>query len=554
MRSIIQQKRPIATILSVACLSGMVIFCVISGCASIASSSGSNAVVTTSSDVIIPVDKPSDITYTSIMQKSGVPASGLAYEGLVIKAPNGKFDPALAKSWDVSGDAKTWTFHLAENATWNDGVPFTCADVKFTNDYMKAKNLTLGFVLKDVESISCPDDHTVVFTLKTSYSGFLDQISRQPGITISPRHFWENVSDPQHYQDTQFIGTGPFKFKNAEPGYFQYETNDLYAGGKPKISGVILKVVTNADSKVLALKNGEIDVVSGITPAVAASLKGEKNIALYTINDTSTYEVAFNMKQYPANITGFRHAMSHAIDRNTIITLFGSGRPTDTTFLIPSLAGDYVNPARTGMYDYNLTKAQELLKSAGFTRNAEGLLIGTDGNPVTITIPLGGKGGSANEQKIVTVLKNDWENLGITVSTLSYDDQTQYRTAINKNAVFIDGFPVTLHDDADALVNFAVTPTQEKNYYNYNNSEYNALVSQIQNTPDLDTIKQLGYRMQELLAQDVPSIPVCTTDTIVAYRSDRFTGWDLGPGYNSISADSRGINPKVLLNLTPVKS
>jgi peptide/nickel transport system substrate-binding protein len=547
MRSTVRLMKQSALFLSIVCLTGMAIFCIVAGCTTTATSTSESVRASAATtDVIIPVDSPSLITHTSAMQKGGVPASGLAYEGLVIKAPNGKFDPALAESWDVSNDAKTWTFHLAKDATWNDGVPFTCADVKFTNDYMKANNLTLGFVLKDVQSIACPDDHTAVFTLKTSYSGFLDQISRQPGISISPQHFWENITDPQHYQDTQFIGTGPFRFKKADAGYFQYEANDRYYGRKAKISGVILKVVTNADSKILALKNGEVDVVSGITPAVAQSLAGERNIGLYTIKDTGSFEVAFNTAQYPANISGFRHAMSHAVDRNTIVSLFGTGRPTETTFLIPQLAGDYVNPDKVGMYDYNLTKASELLKSAGFTRNAEGILTGPDGTPVTITIPLGGKGGTASEQKIVTVLKNDWEKLGITVSTLSYDDQTQYRKAINKNAVFIDGFPVTLHDDADALVDFAVTPLQETNYYNYNNAEYNSLVSQIQNTPDKTKITQLGYRMQELLAQDVPSIPACTTDTIVAYRTDRFTGWDIGQGYYSV------LSPQVLTNLTPV--
>ncbi|MFA5221691.1 MAG: ABC transporter substrate-binding protein [Methanoregula sp.] len=532
-------------------LMSLLLFCVLPGCmeSSAAPKGTTNVAQASGTDVVIPVDSPSSLTFTSNMQKGGVPASGLAYEGLVIKAPNGKFDPALAQRWNVSGDAKTWTFSLVKNATWNDGVPFTCADVKFTNDYMKSYNLTLGFVLKDVRSVSCPDDHTAVFTLKTSYSGFLDQISRQPGITISPRHFWENITDPQHYVDMQFTGTGPFKFAKAEPGYFQYTINDRYYGKKPQISGVVLKVVTNADSKVLALKNGEIDVVSGITPAVAQSLTGEKNIGIYTINDTGAYEVAFNLDQYPANNSGFRQAMSHAIDRDTISSLFGTGRPTDTTFLIPDLAGDYINPADVGMYDYNLTESAEILAASGFIRNSEGALIGPDKKPVTVIIPLGGKGApNGGEQKIVTVLKNDWGKLGIGVSTLSYDDQTQYRKAINNNPVFIDGFPVTLHDDADALVNFAVTPTQDKNYYNYNNPEYNTLVSQIQNTPDQSTIRQLAYRMQDLLARDVPSIPVCTADTIVAYRSDRFTGWDIGPGYHGI------LDPKVLTNLTPVKS
>lgn len=538
------RRTAVLTATGLACLAALLL---LSGCTSApAGSTGSNQSAVTTTDVVIPIGSLSEITYANSMQKKSTPVG--VYEGLVVKNLSGEFDPLLAQSWDVSSDARTYTFHLVKNATWNDGVPFTCADVKFTNDYMKANNLTMGFVLKDVQSISCPDNHTAVFTLKTTYSGFLDQISRQPGITFSPMHIWANVTSPQSYTDSTFVGTGPFVFVKQETGYVWMKSNPAYYGKVPAVSGLVLKLITNPDSQVLALRNGEVDVVSGITPSVARSLAGEKNIGMYRINDTGAYEVAFNTQQYPANITEFRRAMSHAIDRDTIVTLFGTGRPTDTTFLIPSLAGDYVNPAERGMYDYDLKKAADLLAGAGFTRNAEGRLAGPDGNPVSITIPLGGKSGASNEQKVVTALKNDWENLGITVSTVTYDDQTQYRSAINKNPVFIDSFPVTLHDDADALVNFAVTPTQDKNYYNYNNSEYNSLVSRIQNTPDRAAIRQLAYRMQELLAEDIPTVPVCTTDTIVAYRTDRFTGWDIGPGYYSI------LSPAVLENLTPVRA
>jgi len=508
-------------------------------------------------DVIIPVDSPTSITYSNSMKKDSSPPT--VYEHLVDKDLNGKFTPALAESWDVSGDAKTWTFHLVKNATWNDGVAFTCSDVKFTRDYMKTNNLTLGFVLNDVQSIDCPDDHTAVFTLKTSYSGFLDQISHTPGITFAPRHFWENITDPQTYMDTKFVGTGPFVFVKAEPGYVQLKRNDAYHGKVPKISGVVLRLITNPDSQVLALKNGEIDVVSGISPAVARSLQQEKNISVYTIRDSATYEIAFNSNQYPANISGFRRAMSHAIDRDTISALIGTGSPTNTTFLIPDLAGDYVNPADVGMYDYDLTKAAEMLAEAGFTKSSDGKLLGPDKKPVTITIPTGGEGGSGKQntgvntgsgtsQKLITVLKNDWAKLGITINTVTYDDKTRYRSAVNANPVFIDSFPVQLHDNANALIDFAVTPMQETNYYNYNNPEYNSLVSQMKNTSDPAEIKKLGYRMQDLLARDIPTVPVCTTDTIVAYRNDRFTGWDIGPGYYSI------LNPNVLENLTPVQT
>ncbi|MDD1702029.1 MAG: ABC transporter substrate-binding protein [Methanoregula sp.] len=555
----IQNARFRTGLFFVLCTTALLTFCAFSGCTTSTAPAAGNETITgvSATDVIIPVDSPSSITYTNNMQKdSSVPT---VYEGLVVKDMNGTFAPALARSWNASADAKVWTFYLDENATWNDGVPFTCADVKFTNDYMKSHNLTLGFVLSDVESVSCPDDHTAVMTLKTSYSGFLDQISHTPGITMSPRHFWENITDPQHYVDTQFVGTGPFVFVKAEPGYVQLRKNDAYYGTVPNVSGIVLRLITNPDSQVLALKNGEIDVVSGITPAVAQSLAQEKNISVYAIRDAGSFEVAFNLNQYPANISGFRRAMSHAIDRDTISSLIGTGTPTNTTFLIPGLAGDYVNPADTGMYNYNLTEAQEMLATAGFVKNSAGVLIGPDGNPVSITIPTGGEGGSGkqnagvnlgggNTQKVLTVLKNDWAKLGITVSTVAYEDKSRYRSAVNANPVFIDSFPVQLHDDANALINFAVTPTQETNYYNYNNPEYNSLVSRMKNTSDPATIKQLAYRMQDLLAGDIPTVPVCTTDTLVAYRNDRFTGWDVGPGYYSI------LSPKVLENLTPVQA
>jgi peptide/nickel transport system substrate-binding protein len=554
-----QKHRTVRGILIYGCLISLLcagIFCCIAGCISgtATTNGGSGKISETpvaTTDVIIPLSSASEMTYTSSMQKKSVPYG--VYEGLVIKDRFGQFSPSLAETWDVSADAKTWTFHLAENAVWSDGVSFTCDDVKFTNDYMKAYNLTLGFVLKDVQSVECRDEHTAVFTLKTSYSGFLDQISRQPGITISAKHFWENITDPQHYTDTKFTGTGPFVFVKAEPGYVQMKTNTAYYGHVPRVSGIVFKLITNPDSQVLALRNGEVDVVSGLSPAVAQSLAVEKTVSVYTINDTGAYEVAFNMARYPSNISAFRQAMSHAVDRKTIVSIFGTGHPTDTTFLIPALAGDYVNPADVGMYDYNLTKAQTMLETAGFMKNPDGKLIGPDGKPVTITIPYssgskGGSGGSSGNQKVLTVLKNDWERLGIAVTTLSFDDQTQYRNAVNQYPVFIDAFPVTLHDDADALVNFAVTPTQESNYYNYNNAEYNSLVTRIQNTVDKAEIRRLAYRMQDILAQDIPTVPVCTTDTLVAYRNDRFTGWDIGPGYHSIT------DPLVLENLTPVRA
>jgi peptide/nickel transport system substrate-binding protein len=498
-------------------------------------------------DVVIPVDLASDLASSNVMtKKNGVPGGSLIYEGLVTKNRNGTYEPGLAESWEVSDDAKTWTFHLVHNATWQDGVPVTSADVKFTNDYLKENNLTMGFVLSDVQSVTCPDDYTVVYQLKNSYSVWPDRLAQSPGIGVYPKHIYEKIKDPKTWQDTQFIGTGPFRFDKSEPGYFRVARNDAYRGDVPKVTGVILKLITNKDSQVLALKNGEIDVVFGMNPAVAESLRQEPDIGICTIPGTTGYEMGFNMAQYPTNISAFRQAMSHAVDRATICKILGNAHPTDTTFLLPDVAGGYVNTAETGMYDYNLSKARDQLIQAGFVQDEKGTLRDPDGNPVELTIPLGGKGSVGGvDEKIVTVLRNAWSPLGIKVNTVSYTDAGQYMKAIGKGNVFIDAMPSILHDDPDDLVDFAHSPLQE-NYYQFNNPEFNVLVDEVRNTTDPAERKQIGYRMQEILAENVPTVPICSTDSYVAYRKDRFTGWEKLLYYPNIQ------DPKVLSSLQPV--
>ena len=528
----------------------MLVMCIISGCVNEknqAQPSTRNTTDYSGTDVIIPVDLPSDMVSSNVMtKKKGVPGGGMIYEGLVTKNRNGEYKPGLAESWNVSDDAKTWTFYLVHNATWQDGEPVTSADVKFTYDYLKENNLTMGFVLSDVSSVTCPDDYTAVFHLKNAYSVWPDRLAQSPGIGVYPEHIYEQIQDPKTWKDTQFIGTGPFKFDKSEPGYVRLARNEAYRGEKPKVTGAILKLITNKDSQVLALKNGEIDVVTGISPALAANLKNEPGIDIITIPATAGYEMGFNMIQYPTNLSQFRHAMSHAVDRETICTVLGNAHPTNTTFLIPVIAGDYVNPAKTGMYDYNLSKTSDLLRMAGFVKDAKGTLRGPEGNPVVLTITLGGKGSIGNvDEKIVTVLRNDWITLGIDVITTKYDDEVQYRQMIDKGQIFIDAMPSILHDDPDDLVDFAVTPLQEKNYYNFNNSEFNSLTRDVRNTVDMEKRREIGYKLQEMLVENVPTVPICYTDSYVAYRMDRFKGWEKLLEYFNIE------DPRVLSSLRP---
>ena len=491
------------------------------------------------------------IPATSYIDQKGVPPDSLIYEGLVTKLRPKDGGPKeylgwLAESWECSDDATTWTFHLVKNATWHDGTPFTSADVQFTYEYFRDHGdpdapiggyLVNSAILKDVASVECPDDYTVVFHMKSCAPLFTETLSTGPGIAVFPAHIWKDIDLPGTYVDTAHIGTGPFAYASAIPGTLSKVTvYEGYHGEIPYIREIVIKNYEDEDAQILALKKGDIDFISGefgLSPRKAEALKNTPGIGICQIpSGGQAFEVAFTSDFYPANITGFRRALSHAVNRERICWLVGEGaRPTDTAFLLPALAGDQINPATNNRFNYDIDEAKRQLAAAGFTliekENGRPVLLGPDGKPVEITIPLAGKASTnAVDQKIVAVLKEDWEGkLGIKIVDTPQVDDSVYLDWIAKTAVHFDGMPGRWHEDIDRLDNFQRSPLGE-NYYHFDNATFNSLITQLKSTADPEQRKEIGFQLQEILVEEVPCIPVFSQDAFMAYRSDRFVGWD----------------------------
>lgn len=485
--------------------------------------------------VAVATDSVSPFTKGNVLNMGRAPTHSFVYEGLVTRNREGGYDGWLAESWEADGDATEWTFYLVD-AKWHDGHIFTSDDVKFTHDYIKENKLWLSSVLSMVDYVDCPDEDTVVFHMNSPSPAFLDDISHCPGIGIIPKHIWEDVGDPAHYQDEEFIGTGPFKFVSMIPDqYVKLEANENYHGKVPQIKEVIFKIISNKDSQILNLESGEVDVVSKISPAVARSLEGSRDIEVFSVPDTTGYELGFNLKNYPTDKNEFRKALAHAVDRDKIcdIVFDGYATPTYTTFLMPGVAYDFVNPGVPGNdYEYDLDRAEEMLDSAGFTDvNGDGWRDTPDGDDLIITLPVTEMGGG-DDNKIAEILKEDWRDLGIRVE-MKQTESSQRQKELHRSNVFIVGMPYLMHDDVDDLAHFEVNSHFNKpNWYDYDNSDYNQLAEDLQGTAGREERKEISYKMQDILAEDVPTVPICSSDVILAYRSDRFTGWeDVPPTY-----------------------
>lgn len=185
--------------------------------------------------------------------------------------------PELAQSWEVSPDRLTWTFHLVENATWHDGVPFTSADVKYTVEELLPKYHGHGAkIFKYVDRVETPDKYTAKIIFTNPSAAFASALNHYH-FSILPKHVYEGtdyLTNPA--TTTKPIGTGPFIFEEyVEGSHVTYVRNPNYwrtdkdGNRLPYLDKVIIKYYTDSATATLAILAHEVDYFPFWTPLEA---------------------------------------------------------------------------------------------------------------------------------------------------------------------------------------------------------------------------------------------------------------------------------------------
>ncbi|WP_421761814.1 ABC transporter substrate-binding protein [Devosia sp.] len=193
------------------------------------------------------------------------------YEGLVEYAPGTtKVVGLLAKSWEVSPDGLTYTFHLVTGATFHDGTAFNADAVINSFKRRRDNDLILSYFLANVTDMQAPDEATLVLTMGHPQPSFLDALSSPWGPkVISPAALAEHAGDDvgKTWLNEHAVGTGPFKlaeFKRGEE--YTLERNDAYWGEKPFFSEIQIPVIPDVGQQILQLQANEIDAVPNNYP------------------------------------------------------------------------------------------------------------------------------------------------------------------------------------------------------------------------------------------------------------------------------------------------
>ena len=286
----------------------------------------------------------------------------LIFNGLTAHDGDNQVVPGLAESWDFDDETNTYTFHMAEDAKWQDGEPVTAEDVKFTIEaIMDPENGSENAPnYEDVEEINVIDDHTVAFKLEDKNVAFLDYMT----MAVLPKHLLEG----EDMQTSDFfrnpVGTGPYKIESWDEGQaITLVKNEDYFKGEPSIDKIVFKIVPDDNAKALQLKSGELDLAL-LTPKDAAAFADDEAYTCYDMKTSDYRGIMFNFgNEYWQKNRDLIPAVCYGLDRQAIIdaVILGQGMPA-----YGPLQRNIYNNEKAEHYDYNPEKAKELMAQAGY--------------------------------------------------------------------------------------------------------------------------------------------------------------------------------------------
>jgi len=285
------------------------------------------------------------------------------YDTLVEPDAHGKIVPALAESWNVSADGKTWTFHLRHGVVFHNGDQLTSADVKATFERLTSPEQAAPTAkeFSSISSIDTPDPYTVVFHLPEPYAPLLASMASGWG-AILPRRLIEAghdfANDP--------VGTGPFAFKQwIRDNKIVLEKNPNYwMDGLPLVDGVTFNIITESTVQIQGLVTGRLDIADAVGQPDLEMLSTKPDVKVQRQLSSIVMVMAMNTAHKPLDNLKVRQAINYAVNKESVLDVAYGGGKVVGTFM------DYSNPYYvdfTDLYPYDPDKARTLLAEAGVT-------------------------------------------------------------------------------------------------------------------------------------------------------------------------------------------
>lgn len=413
------------------------------------------------------------------------------FEGLVVPDENGNVTSAVAQSYTISEDGLTYTFVLRDGIRFSDGTPVTVEDVKYSIERCAGllDGTALVKALSIVASVDIVDQSTINIVLSEANLEIIYYLTAE-------------IIPASSAETGEIIGTGPFKLDSYVPqeGVVLSRNEYYWQEGLPYLDKVTFKIVASAESAMMELQAGSIDIYPYLTEDQANELSASFNIGSNGSNVVQALYI--NNAVAPFDDVRVRQALAYAVNAEEINDfIFGGRGQLIGTSMIPDF-DCYVDGLE---YGYDVEKAKSLLTEAGYG----------DGFEMEITVPSNYQMHMDTAQVIVEQLKA----VGIKASIKSVDWSTWLEDVYRGR-----NFQTTVCGIAGSLTPSYLLvryqSTASNNFVGYHNEEFDALYTKIAATLDEEELKQ-GYRdLQIMLAEDAASVYTVVPPVLIAINKN----------------------------------
>ena len=487
----------------------------------------------------------------------------LVYDSMYELNMDGTFTLTLAESATVSDDRLVWTFKIRDGITFHDGQPLTAKDVAFSyNLYQSTEDYPwMGGYTSYFESVEATDANEVMITLTEAIPNIESQLVF---LYVLPEHIWGSESAVE-FDNVSMIGSGPFKMvEYAQSEFVHLAANKDHFLTPPNVDEAIFQTFENNDALVQAIKTGQVDMIMEMPATAVATLESEEAVEVFVgapLSPTVT-DIIFNQvlpencpegdgicTGHPALLDrNVRLALAHATDKQKIIDIIYLGNASPGLTLIPDGLGVWYNSSLAD-YEFDLAKAAQILDDNGYVdADGDGIRDMPDGSR-SLTFRVNWPSDSVDGPRLAELLSEMWGALGIKTELQSMDPDAL--TAVCCPAFDFDVMLWGWGSDPDPNLLLSVMTSAEittgSSETGYSNTEYDELYAQQAVEPDFEKRKELVWKMQEMVHDDVVYIIPYYDPNIQAYRSDRFTGWITGQPKLELS------DPSSLTIIEPVK-
>jgi oligopeptide transport system substrate-binding protein len=429
------------------------------------------------------------------------------FSGLVKLDKDSKPIPDLAEKWEVSSDGQTYTFHLRENAIFQDGKPFIAMDVKYSweracnpktespkartylGDIVGAIDLLEGKA-SEISGIKVIDDHTLRVTIDGPKPYFLAKIAHAGAFIVDKA----NVSQGGSWYDNP-NGTGPFKLKQWTKGQILIlERNDNYYLGPAKMKNVIFKIF--AGVPMMMYENGEIDttVVSVSDEEKATDPDNPLYKELLKGKSLDVSYLVFNVTKAPFDDVKVRQAFALALDMSKIIEVTLNGRADPSGSLLPRGMPGF-NPELKPL-PFDPAQAKKLISESKY---------GSSNNLPQVTLDTVYAVGPI-EEAMVAMWK---QNLGIDVKVEVIKELAEFykRGHARDLPLFVGGWKADYNDPQNFL-EVLFQSQSEENSSGYSNSKVDAALARAAVERDTEKRLKMYQDIEMMVLNDLPVAPL----------------------------------------------